>query len=418
MQRNIYDILKERGLVKDVTDETVRTRVETPISLYCGFDPTGPTLHVGHLLPIILLKHFENAGHNPIALIGGATGCIGDPSFKKDERSLNSYEVVRYNANSLMAQLQKFFDSEKTTFVNNMDWTGNITAIEFLRDYGKAFSINNMMAKDSVASRLETGISFTEFSYPILQALDFKYLYENHNCELQIGGSDQWGNITAGTELIRKTCDGENKVYGITVPLVTKSDGTKFGKSEGGAIWLDPNLTSPYEFYQFFLQSKDSDVITYLKNFTFLSIDEINSLEKSVEEEPFKRLAQKTLAYEVTKFVHDEASADTAVKISEILFSGDLGQLTAEEIEANFKNIQMTEIKANTNLVESLIECGLASSKREAREFITNNSIALNGTKVNNLDYIITTDDGIGEKYLMIKRGKKKYEFVVIVQGA
>ncbi len=411
--KNIYDILDERGLIKDVTDAAIKDRVNDPITLYCGFDPTGPTLHVGHLFPIILLKHFENAGHNPIAVIGGATGCIGDPSFKKDERSLNTYEVVEEYAASLTSQIKKFFDADKTQFVNNMDWTGKISAIEFLRDYGKAFSVNNMIAKDSVASRMETGISFTEFSYPILQALDFKYLNEHYNCELQIGGSDQWGNITAGTELIRKTSDNR-KGYGITVPLVTKSDGTKFGKSEGGAIWLDPNLTSPYEFYQFFMQSQDSDVIKYLKSFTFLPMEEINELEKQVETEPFKRAAQKTLAYEITKFVHNQEMADTAVKISEILFSGDLKQLSVEEIELNFKNVKMTEITNGTTLVDGLIECGLASSKREAREFISNNSIAINGDKQADLEYILTNEDGIDGKYIMLKRGKKKYEFVII----
>lgn len=411
--KNIYDILDERGLIKDVTDEAIKDRVNDPITLYCGFDPTGPTLHIGHLFPIILLKHFENAGHNPIAVIGGATGCIGDPSFKKDERSLNTYEVVEAYAESLTSQIKRFFDHDKTQFVNNMDWTGKISAIEFLRDYGKAFSVNNMIAKDSVASRMETGISFTEFSYPILQALDFKYLNEHYNCELQIGGSDQWGNITAGTELIRKTSENR-KGYGITVPLVTKSDGTKFGKSEGHAIWLDPNLTSPYEFYQFFMQSQDSDVISYLKSFTFLPIEEINELEKLVETEPFRRQAQKVLAYEVTKFVHGSDMADTAVKISEILFSGDLNQLSVEEIELNFKHVKMTEVAANTTLVDGLIECGLASSRREAREFISNNSISINGEKQSDLEYILTDQDGIGGKYIMLKRGKKKYEFVII----
>lgn len=412
---NIYNILDERGLIKDVTDEGVKERVNAPITLYCGFDPTGPTLHIGHLFPIILLKHFENAGHNPIAVIGGATGCIGDPSFKKDERSLNTYEVVDAYAQSLTTQIKRFFNPDKTKFVNNMDWTKNISAIEFLRDYGKAFSVNNMIAKDSVASRMGTGISFTEFSYPILQALDFKYLYENYNCELQIGGSDQWGNITAGTELIRKTSDKEDKkVYGITVPLVTKSDGTKFGKSEGQAIWLDPNLTSPYEFYQFFVQSDDQDVIRYLKSFTFLPMEKITELQIAVETEPFKREAQRVLGYEVTKFVHGQEMADTAVKISEILFSGDLKQLTVAEIELNFKKLKMTEISSGILLVDSLIACGLASSKREAREFITNNSISINGDKQTSLEYIITNQDAIGGKYIMLKRGKKKYEFVVI----
>ncbi len=411
--KNIYEILDERGLIKDVTDETIKDRVENPITLYCGFDPTGPTLHIGHLFPIILLKHFENSGHNPIAVIGGATGCIGDPSFKKDERSLNTYEVVDQYAQSLTSQIKRFFDHNKTQFVNNMDWTKNISAIEFLRDYGKAFSVNNMIAKESVSSRMETGISFTEFSYPILQALDFKYLNDHYNCELQIGGSDQWGNITAGTELIRKTSDNK-KVYGITVPLVTKSDGTKFGKSEGHAIWLDPNLTSPYEFYQFFVQSQDTDVVNYLKSFTFLPLEEIKDLERQVAEEPFKRNAQKVLAYEVTKFVHGEVIADTAVKISQILFTGDLKQLSGDEIEANFINVKMTEINDQTLLVDALIECTLASSKREAREFITNNSISINGDKQADIEYVLTKQDAIDEKYIMLKRGKKKYEFIVI----
>ncbi|WOO89092.1 tyrosine--tRNA ligase [Mollicutes bacterium LVI A0078] len=410
---NIYNILDERGLIKDVTDEAIKERVNEPITLYCGFDPTGPTLHIGHLFPIILLKHFENAGHNPIAVIGGATGCIGDPSFKKDERSLNTYEVVEQYAESLTGQIKRFFDHDKTQFVNNMDWTSKISAIEFLRDYGKAFSVNNMIAKESVSSRMETGISFTEFSYPILQALDFKYLNDHYNCELQIGGSDQWGNITAGTELIRKTSDNK-KVYGITVPLVTKSDGTKFGKSEGQAVWLDPNLTSPYEFYQFFMQSQDTDVIKYLKSFTFLPMEEISELEKQVESEPFKRTAQKVLAYEVTKFVHGQDMADTAVKVSEILFSGDLTRLSVEEIELNFKNVKMTDIASGTTLVDGLIECGLASSRRESREFITNNSISINGEKQSDLEYVLSESDGIGSKYVMIKRGKKKYEFVII----
>lgn len=409
--KNIYDILNERELIKDVTDESIKERLNTPITLYCGFDPTGPTLHIGHLFPIILLKHFENAGHNPIAVIGGATGCIGDPSFKKDERALNTYDVVEKNAQSLSAQIKMFFDPSKTKFVNNMDWTKNISAIQFLRDYGKAFSVNNMIAKDSVASRMKSGISFTEFSYPILQALDFKYLNDNYNCELQIGGSDQWGNITAGTELIRKTSENK-KVYGITVPLVTKSDGTKFGKSEGQAIWLDPELTSPYEFYQFFVQSQDEDVIRYLKSFTFLPLDEIMKLEEQVKNEPFKREAQKVLAYEVTKFVHGTEKADTAVKISEILFSGDLKQLSVEEIESNFKNIEMVHISDNTPLVDALVEASLASSKREAREFISNNSISVNGDKVNDIEAVLTKEEAIGSKYLMVKRGKKKYQFI------
>lgn len=410
---NIYNKLAERGLIKDVTDESIKQRLDSPITLYCGFDPSGPTLHIGHLFPIMLLKHFELGGHSPIAVIGGATGCIGDPSFKKDERQLNTYEVVAANAVSLKSQMEPFFDLNKTIFVNNLDWTKEINTIEFLRDYGKAFTINNMIAKESVASRMETGISFTEFAYPLLQALDFKYLNDNYNCELQIGGSDQWGNITAGTELIRKTSDNK-KVYGITVPLVTKSDGTKFGKSEGSAIWLDPKLTSPYEFYQFFLQSQDSDVISYLKCFTFLELSEINNLEVQLKENPAQRQAQKTLAYEVTKFVHGNEMADTAIKISEMLFSGDLTQLSKREIEENFINVKMNEISDMTPLVDALISCELASSKREAREFINNNSIAVNANKIDDIDYVLSKKDAIEDTYIMLKRGKKKYEFIII----
>lgn len=415
MSLNIYDVLNERGLIKQVTDEQVKKRLEKPITLYCGFDPTASSLHIGHLLPIMLLKHFERLNHNPIAVIGGATGCIGDPSFKKDERTLNSYEVVEQYANNLTEQMKKLLDPNKTKFVNNMQWTKEINTIEFLRDYGKAFTINKMIAKDSVSSRIESGISFTEFSYQILQALDFKYLNDTYNCELEIGGSDQWGNITAGIDLIRKTSVKEDKkVYGITVPLVTKSDGTKFGKTEGGAIWLDPELTSPYEFYQFFYQSEDTDVINYLKVFTFIDMDEINELEEKVKTEPFKREAQKKLAGEVTKFVHGEKGLDLAIKASEILFSGDLSILTSEQVEQSFGNLIEKTIEKDTDILDALIVGELASSKREAREFIQNGAISINGVKITDNEYIISEKDGIGGKYLLVKRGKKKFSFLEI----
>ncbi len=418
---NVYNTLENRGLIKQITDETIKDRLNNPITVYCGFDPTAESLHIGHLLPIILLKHFEKMGHTPIAVIGGATGCIGDPSFKANERQLNSYDTVVKYSKSLTEQISKFFDLDKAHIVNNMSWTENINIIDFLRDYGKNFTINNMIAKDSVASRMETGISFTEFSYPILQALDFKHLYEKYNCQLQIGGSDQWGNIVGGIDLIRKTRDYQidekikDKVYGITVPLIKKSDGTKFGKTEGGAIWLNPEKTSPYEFYQFFYNTSDLDVINYLKVFTFIEISEITELENDLLINPKARNAQKKLAQEVTKFVHGDQILESISKVSEILFTGKLNELSINEIETNFKGIKKFTIEKNITLIDALINSKLASSKREAREFLKAGSILVNGIKQNDEHFVLTNDIAIGGKYLMIKRGKKKYAFMEMI---
>ncbi len=410
---NVYDELKARGLINQETSEDIKEILKEKQTVYCGFDPTGDSLHVGHLLPIVILKHFENYGHKNIALVGGATGLIGDPSGKKDERTLNTKETVKEYSDLIEKQLLRFLNKEQTFFTNNANWFSQLSAIDFLRDYGKNFGINYMINKDSVASRLETGLSFTEFAYTIIQAIDFAHLYENYNCTFQIGGSDQWGNITSGLELIRKRNENA-KAYGLTVPLVTKSDGSKFGKTEGGAVWLDPEKTSPYEFYQFFLNTDDESVIKYLKTFTFVSLDEIKTLEEQVKEKPFLREAQKVLAKEMVKFVHGEDSVKIVEKISEVLFTGNLSELTVEEIENNFNSIKRYNLDDNINILDLLINSELASSKREARELINSKSIKLNGNSLNNCEEVITKDKAIGQKYILLKRGKKKFSFIKI----
>lgn len=325
--------LQWRGIIYQQTDEEGLKELlnKEKISLYCGMDPTGDSMHIGHLLPFLTLRRFQNAGHRPIVLVGGATGLIGDPKAT-EERVLQTVETVQKNVAALTEQLKMIFDFEGengAVMVNNYDWTAPMNIITFLRDYGKHIGINYMLAKDTIATRLETGISFTEFTYTILQGMDFKHLYENHNCKLQIGGSDQWGNITTGLELIRKMTDENSKAFGLTIPLVTKADGTKFGKTEGGAVWLDPKRTSPYEFYQFWINTADADVVKYLKYFTFLSKEEIESLEQSVQEEAHLRRAQKALAEEMTRLIHGEEALKQAIKITESLFSGDIKSLTS-----------------------------------------------------------------------------------------
>ncbi len=411
---NVYHELKERGLINQITDEGLIERLNEPITVYCGFDPTGDSLHVGHLLPIVIMKHFERYGHKNLALVGGATGLIGDPSGRNEERQLNTKDVVNGYVETIKSQLVKYLDGDNTKFVNNYDWTSTLSVIDFLRDYGKSFGVNYMLAKDTIASRLETGISYTEFTYTILQAMDFNHLYQNENCELQIGGSDQWGNITSGLELIRK--ENENaKAYGLTVPLVTKSDGTKFGKTAGGAVWLNPEKTTPYEFYQFFFNTNDEDVIKYLKTFTFIPVEEISKLEEQVKEAPHLRAAQRELARAITAFVHGQEAVEQVEKISACLFTGDISGLSVEEIETYFTHIEQFEIEADQNILDVLIQIKLASSKREAREFVTNNSIAINGTKYTDLELVVTKDFAIGEKYIMVKRGKKKFAFIKLV---
>ncbi|MGG2095089.1 tyrosine--tRNA ligase [Bacillus sp. S13(2024)] len=412
---NILQDLEFRGLINQQTDaEGLQELLEKEsVKLYCGFDPTADSLHIGHMLPILILRRFQQAGHQPIALVGGGTGLIGDPSGKKAERTLNEKETVAFFSERIKEQLSSFLDFEKTgnpaIIANNYDWIGSLDLITFLRDIGKNFGLNYMLAKDTVASRLETGISFTEFSYMILQSYDFLNLYQTYGCKLQIGGSDQWGNITAGLELIRKS-EEDAKAFGLTVPLVTKSDGTKFGKTEGGAVWLDPEKTTPYEFYQFWINTDDRDVVKYLKYFTFLSHEEILELEKQVAEAPEKREAQKALASEMTKLVHGEAALEQAIKISAALFSGSVAELTAAEIEQGFKDVPSVE--RNTEdalLVDVLVESKISPSKRQAREDITNGAVYVNGERTQELDYTVTEKDRIEGKFTIIRRGKKKY---------
>jgi tyrosyl-tRNA synthetase len=414
------DLLQDlawRGLIYQQTDEDALRNVMSSekISLYCGADPTADSLHIGHLVPFLTLRRFQQHGHRPIVLVGGATGLIGDPSGKSEERNLQTLEAVQKNVEGIQKQLAAIFDFDGengAVMVNNYDWAGSMDIVTFLRDIGKHIGVNYMLAKDTIASRLETGISFTEFTYTILQAMDFNHLYESHNCKLQIGGSDQWGNITSGLELIRKMQPEGSKAFGLTIPLVTKADGTKFGKTEGGAVWLDPEKTSPYEFYQFWINTADADVIKYLKYFTFLSHEEIEKLEKAVQEEPHLRKAQKALAEEMTRLIHGEASLQQAIKITQALFSGDVRNLTAEEIKQGFKDVPTYESAGEENLVDLLVAAKISPSKRQAREDITNGAVSVNGERVTDSNYVLTDTDQIEGQFTIIRRGKKKYTLI------
>ncbi|WP_416729249.1 tyrosine--tRNA ligase [Fictibacillus sp. JL2B1089] len=416
---NILQDLEFRGLLNQVTDqEGLQKELEKGIvKLYCGFDPTADSLHIGNLLPILTLKRFQEAGHQPFALVGGGTGLIGDPSGRQTERTLNEAEIVVQWTDKIKNQLSRLLDFERETnparTVNNYEWLSQLTMIEFLRDVGKNFSVNYMLAKDSVDSRLEAGISFTEFSYMILQSYDFLNLFQKENVKLQIGGSDQWGNITAGMELIRRSGE-EEKAFGLTIPLITKADGTKFGKTASGTIWLDAEKTTPYEFYQFWVNAADADVINWLKYFTFLSKEEIEVLERSLAEAPERREAQKALGREVTILVHGEAAYKQAVKITEALFSGNLSDLTAAEIEQGFKDVP-TFNATNTeavNIVDLLVDAKISPSKRQAREDVTNGAVSINGEKVQDTAYMIGENDRIENKFVIIRRGKKKYTLI------
>ncbi|SYX85870.1 tyrosyl-tRNA synthetase [Paenibacillus alvei] len=415
---NIIDELEWRGAINQQTDaEGLRKLTsEKSISLYCGVDPTGDSMHIGHLIPFMMLKRFQLAGHRPVILIGGATGTIGDPSGRTSERTLQTMDQVQNNVDALTAQMKKLFLNEGETglrMVNNYDWTHNVTILDFLRDYGKNFSVNTMLAKDIVASRLDTGISFTEFSYQILQSMDFHHLFVNEDVQLQIGGADQWGNITSGLDLIRKKEGSEAKAFGLTIPLMLKADGTKFGKTAGGAIWLDPNKTTPFEFYQFWANQDDRDVIKYLKFFTFLTKEQIDALEEKVKTEPHKREAQRVLAEEMTKFVHSEEALVQAQKITAALFSGDIKALTADEIEQGFKDMPTFHAsKEEKNIVDWLVDLGIEPSKRQAREDITNGAISMNGEKVTDLEMTVTADNSFDGRFIIIRKGKKSYSLV------
>lgn len=411
--------LQFRGLINQLTDEEGLKEIleKEKIALYCGYDPTADSLHIGHLLPTLLLRRFQLAGHHPIALVGGATGMIGDPSGKNVERSLNPTETVEKWSERIKDQLSRFLDFEHTEnpaqIANNYDWLGKLDLITFLRDYGKNFGLNYMLAKETVQSRLEAGISFSEFTYTILQSIDFLTLYEERNVRLQIGGSDQWGNITSGLELIRKSIEGA-KAYGLTMPLVTKADGTKFGKTEGGAIWLDPEKTTPYEFYQFWINTDDRDVIKYVKYFTFLSKEEIEQLENEVKTAPEKRVAQKALAENVTKLVHGEEALKQAIKISEALFSGDIKSLTGAEIAQGFKDVPSYEQAGDEEIpfIDLLVNAKISPSKRQAREDVNNGAIYLNGERITDIHYQLGEKDRIEKQYTIIRRGRRRYTLI------
>ncbi|SEJ32771.1 tyrosyl-tRNA synthetase [Bhargavaea ginsengi] len=418
MTNELIDDLKWRGLLYQTTDEEALAELlnKESISLYCGVDPTADSLHIGHIVPFLTLRRFQKHGHRPIVLVGGATGMIGDPSFKADERQLLSEEQLAHNVAGIRSQLEQIFDfsdENAAVMVNNKDWFGKMTAIDFLRDYGKLLSVNYMLAKENVATRLETGISFTEFSYMLIQGSDFNHLYDHYNCRVQVGGSDQWGNITTGLEIIRKTHDEHAKAFGLTIPLVTKADGTKFGKTAGGSVWLDPEKTSPYEFYQFWINTADADVIKYLKIFTFLAKEEIAELEKAVEEEPHLRKAQKTLAEEMTRLIHGDEALAQAERITAALFSGDLKALSVSEMKDAFKDVPSFEMaKEDRNIVDLLVGAGISSSKRQAREDVTNGAISINGERIKELDYTIGSADRLDDSFTIIRRGKKKYTMI------
>lgn len=417
MANQLLEELQWRGLIYQQTDEEGIENLlnKERVKLYCGADPTADSLHIGHLLPYLTLRRFQDYGHRPIVLIGGGTGMIGDPSGKSEERVLQTEAQIECNVKGIQNQMSQLFDFDTENgpiLVNNKDWLSQISLIEFLRDFGKHVGVNYMLAKDSIQSRLSNGISYTEFTYTILQAIDFGHLNRTYDCKIQIGGSDQWGNITSGIELMRRMY-GTTDVYGLTIPLVTKSDGKKFGKSESGAVWLDKDKTSPYEFYQFWINTSDDDVIKFLKYFTFLTQEEIHALAQSVENEPHLRQAQKTLAEHVTRFIHGEEALIEAQRISKALFSGDLKALTANEIKAGFKDVpQVTISKETTNIVDALVEANISPSKRQAREDVSNGAIYINGERQQDLNYLLSDDDKYDDSFTIIRRGKKKYFMV------
>lgn len=410
----LYDELKQRGIIYQVSNEEAIKKYlsQKGSSFYVGFDPTAESLHAGGLFQIVTMKRFEKAGLKPIVLVGGATGMIGDPSGKAEERQLSSQKEVDKRAALLKKQLAQFFDFRKSAlFVNNYDWFKNFKVLDFLRDVGKYFQVNVMLKKESVEVRLESGISYTEFSYMIMQAYDFLKLNEEHSCQLQIGGSDQWGNITAGIDLIRRLKAKE--AYGVTIPLVTTADGKKMGKSEEGAIWLDAKLTSPYNFYQFWLNTDDKDVVKFLNYYTFLSLDEIKKLEQAVKSAPEKREAQKVLAREVSIFVHGEKAFKQAEKISQNLFYGKIEDLSKSDLEQVFSGVAAkTAGKLPLNIVDFLAETNISGSKRQAREDVQNKAIEINGQKITDLNFEISKKAALFGKYFIVKRGKRDYHFV------
>lgn len=410
---NIIDELRWRGAVNQTTDEEDLRKLtdEKKIGLYCGVDPTGDSLHIGHLIPFMMLKRFQLQGHHPVILIGGGTGAIGDPSGKNSERVLQTMEQVQHNKEALARQMEKLFGTDNFTIVDNYDWLSKFSLLDFLRDYGKLFNVNTMLNKEVVAKRLEVGISFTEFTYQILQSVDFLHLFQAEDVQLQVGGADQWGNITAGIDLIHKIEGADARAHALTIPLMLKADGTKFGKTAGGAVWLDPEKTTPYEFYQFWINQDDRDVVKYLKYFTFLDEAEIDELAKKVETQPEKREAQRRLAEEVTEFVHGKQAVEEAQHITAALFSGNVAELTTTEIEQGFKNMpSMTVSAAKQNIVLWLVDdTKIEPSRRQAREDVKNGAIRINGEKVTDVDAEIDPASHFDGKFVIVRRGKKKY---------
>ena len=415
---HLLDELTQRGLVAQNSDPVaLADHLATPRTVYCGFDPTAGSLHIGHMVPLLMLRRFQLAGHTPVALVGGATGLIGDPSFKASERTLNSAETVQGWVASLSAQISALLPASDglaaPLLVNNADWMGQMSALDFLRDIGKHFSVNAMLARESVRQRLarpDQGISFTEFSYTLLQSQDFAVLNQRLGCTLQIGGNDQWGNITSGMDLTRRLHQAQ--VYGMTLPLITKADGTKFGKTEGGAIWLDPALTSPYAFYQFWLGTADEDVYRFLRYYSFMSLTEIEALEAEDAKRQGRKLAQQVLADELTELVHGKGVLAAAQRISELLFSGEVARLGESDLAQLAQDgMPSCHIEGETDLVTLLVESGLANSKRIARELLAAGAISLNGEI--RRDEQLTADDRLFGRYLLLRRGKKQYRLVM-----
>ncbi|MGL5496701.1 MAG: tyrosine--tRNA ligase [Aeromonas sobria] len=414
---HLLDELTERGLVAQNSDPAaLASHLATPRTVYCGFDPTAGSLHIGHLVPLLMLRRFQLAGHTPVALVGGATGLIGDPSFKATERSLNSADTVLGWVASLSAQIKALLpaddDLSAPQLVNNGDWMGQMSALDFLRDIGKHFSVNAMLARESVRQRLarpDQGISFTEFSYALLQSYDFAVLHQRLGCTLQIGGNDQWGNITSGMDLTRRLHQAQ--VHGMTLPLITKADGTKFGKTEGGAVWLDPALTSPYAFYQFWLGTADEDVYRFLHYYSFMSLSEIDVLEAEDTQRQGRKQAQQVLANELTELVHGKAALAAVQRISELLFSGDVARLGESDLAQLAQDgMPSSAISGETDLVSLLVSCGLANSRRIARELLAAGAISLNGTIKQ--DEQLNAADRLFGRYLLLRRGKKQYHLV------
>ncbi len=408
---NLLEELTFRKLLYAVTDDDLAQKLETEsMTFYLGADPTADSLHIGHLVPYIVARHLAARGHKPILLIGGGTGLIGDPSGKKEERLLLDENTVKNNVEAMRKQVLNILPTAQV--VNNYDWLKPYNLLDFLREIGKHFGLNAMLAKDSVKSRLESGISFTEFTYQIIQSLDFLKLYQKHRCTLQIGGQDQWGNITAGLELIRKVEGSEAKAYGLVIPLLTKADGTKFGKTESGTIWLDPKRTSPYAFYQYWINLEDAEALSRLRQFTMLTPAEIQAIETAMAESPHLRHAQKAIAEELTVLIHGEAALKQVVNITEALFYNDVTKLSLDEIEMGFEGVNHLETDRDILLIDALIGLKLASSKREARTFIEQNAIAVNGEKVSDTSDMLNIDNALHQRYTVLRRGKKLYGVV------